>query len=666
MNKIAVYAICKNEINFIERCLKPILNADYIVITDTGSTDGTYEKLIELQKEIPQLSVFQHEVYPWRFDVARNIAMQYIPEDANILVSIDMDDVFPANWREIIEEDFDKGYNKIYGIYQYYFDNGKKGGNCLLDRVSKRNAHWEHPLHESLVCDGEPVNAIRDERFLVEHRQDNSKHRDYFEVIKNNLDMNDPYTLLCYGYELFNKQKPEEGLRYFDLIYGMNTEYTTRRWLVMCARWLREQGRKAEALEWYNRALGVNRPDSSYEDDILYNGSLEEEISAYQEENKDRYYKIAVYAICGNEAHNVDEWMNSMWEADYICVLDTGSTDGSYEKLLKYQQDYPSKVIISQKIYNPWRFDTPRNDSMELVPADADICICTDLDERLTATWADKVRKLWTPKCERGYYLYAWSHLGNGEPARVFWYDKIHANKGEWKWQYPVHEALMHPIYGDSHLAPDQVCRLPDDFIMLHHYPTFKAGRKNYLPLLEQRAKEYPNDFYGLIYLAHEYKYQSKYEECITFIYKNILPVILKEGDNMDCLPDLYMFLGDCYLELHKEQEAETNYKAGIVADPLYRDNYIKLSRLYYIQHKYEQALDVMNDCFKTSRRLYTWLETDAAWSSEPWDLLCLIYWELHAVHMSYLCAKMAFMENPTDERLKNNLDELTKAIQHH
>lgn len=429
---------------------------------------------------------------------------------------------------------------------------------------------------------------------------------------------------------------------------------------------MREQGRKAEALEWYNRALGVNRPDSSYEDDILYNGSLEEEISAYQEENKDRYYKIAVYAICGNEAHNVDEWMNSMWEADYICVLDTGSTDGSYEKLLKYQQDYPSKVIISQKIYNPWRFDTPRNDSMELVPADADICICTDLDERLTATWADKVRKLWTPKCERGYYLYAWSHLGNGEPARVFWYDKIHANKGEWKWQYPVHEALMHPIYGDSHLAPDQVCRLPDDFIMLHHYPTFKAGRKNYLPLLEQRAKEYPNDFYGLIYLAHEYKYQSKYEECITFIYKNILPVILKEGDNMDCLPDLYMFLGDCYLELHKEQEAETNYKAGIVADPLYRDNYIKLSRLYYIQHKYEQALDVMNDCFKTSRRLYTWLETDAAWSSEPWDLLCLIYWELHAVHMSYLCAKMAFMENPTDERLKNNLDELTKAIQHH
>ena len=77
-------------------------------------------------------------------------------------------------------------------------------------------------------------------------------------------------------------------------------------------------------------------------------------------------------------------------------------------------------MIISQKTYNPWRFDTPRNDSLKLVPTDADLCICTDLDERLTKTWGDKVRAVWYPGCERGYYLYAWSHLENGDPARVF------------------------------------------------------------------------------------------------------------------------------------------------------------------------------------------------------------------------------------------------------
>ena len=75
-----------------------------------------------------------------------------------------------------------------------------------------------------------------------------------------------------------------------------------------------------------------------------------------------------------------------MSEADYVCVLDTGSTDGTYEELLKYKEQNPQKFIISQAIISPWRFDTARNESMKLIPADADACICTDLDERLTAT----------------------------------------------------------------------------------------------------------------------------------------------------------------------------------------------------------------------------------------------------------------------------------------
>ena len=42
--------------------------------------------------------------------------------------------------------------------------------------------------------------------------------------------------------------------------------------------------------------------------------------------------KICVYAIAKNEIKFIDRWYNSVKEADYICVLDTGSSDGSYEK----------------------------------------------------------------------------------------------------------------------------------------------------------------------------------------------------------------------------------------------------------------------------------------------------------------------------------------------
>ena len=36
-------------------------------------------------------------------------------------------------------------------------------------------------------------------------------------------------------------------------------------------------------------------------------------------------YKICVYAICKNEGKFIERWYNSIKDADYICVLDTGS-----------------------------------------------------------------------------------------------------------------------------------------------------------------------------------------------------------------------------------------------------------------------------------------------------------------------------------------------------
>ena len=85
--------------------------------------------------------------------------------------------------------------------------------------------------------------------------------------------------------------------------------------------------------------------------------------------------KISVYAISKNESKFVDRWMDSMSEANEIVVLDTGSEDDTVEKLIR------RGAIVKSEIINPWRFDVARNRSMELVSADADICVCTDLDD---------------------------------------------------------------------------------------------------------------------------------------------------------------------------------------------------------------------------------------------------------------------------------------------
>ena len=79
--------------------------------------------------------------------------------------------------------------------------------------------------------------------------------------------------------------------------------------------------------------------------------------------------------------------MDSMSEADDICVLDTGSTDDTVEKLRA------RGAHVEQKVISPWRFDVARSESLKLIPKDADICCCIDLDEQFRSGWREKLER---------------------------------------------------------------------------------------------------------------------------------------------------------------------------------------------------------------------------------------------------------------------------------
>ena len=105
--------------------------------------------------------------------------------------------------------------------------------------------------------------------------------------------------------------------------------------------------------------------------------------------------KIVVYAIAKNESSFVDRWMDSMSEADQVVVLDTGSDDGTAERL----RARGARVAVEQII--PWRFDRARNRSLELVPEDADVCVCTDLDEVFRPGW--RAARCWARSRSAGW-----------------------------------------------------------------------------------------------------------------------------------------------------------------------------------------------------------------------------------------------------------------------
>ena len=144
--------------------------------------------------------------------------------------------------------------------------------------------------------------------------------------------------------------------------------------------------------------------------------------------SQSKKYKICVYAISRNEEKFVDRWYESIKDADYICVLDTGSTDNTIEKLKSHGINVQSKIIT------PWRFDTARNESLKLIPNDTDICICLDLDEVLAPNWKKTLLSNWTDDTTRIKYTYNWSLDENDNPIISFYTNKIHKNKF-YKWR---------------------------------------------------------------------------------------------------------------------------------------------------------------------------------------------------------------------------------------
>src|SRR5690348_5426988 len=84
--------------------------------------------------------------------------------------------------------------------------------------------------------------------------------------------------------------------------------------------------------------------------------------------------KVAVYTIALNEAAHAERWAASAVEADYRIVADTGSTDGTVERLTR------AGVTVHSIRVRPWRFDVARNAAMALLPADVDVCLSMDMD----------------------------------------------------------------------------------------------------------------------------------------------------------------------------------------------------------------------------------------------------------------------------------------------
>ena len=175
--KIAVYAISKNEAHFVERFCASAKDADYILIADTGSTDGTAD-VATLNGAV----VHDICISPWRFDVARNVALALLPPDIDVCISLDLDEILQPGWREEIERVWTEGTTRL----RYMFDWGC-GISFYYEKIHARKGYlWHHPCHEYPVPDGRITEVWAQTDFLIAvHKPDPTKSRgQYMDLLE--------------------------------------------------------------------------------------------------------------------------------------------------------------------------------------------------------------------------------------------------------------------------------------------------------------------------------------------------------------------------------------------------------------------------------------------------------------------------------------------------
>lgn len=159
---------------FVDSCA----GADLISIYDTGSTDGT----IELLKKNNAFAGGSVCTQPLDFGAARNLALDCLPDDVDVVVSIDMDERLQPGWREALEKTWDGSSDSIsYWYIAEWADEEKTIPSSTAWRskiFNPKTMRWFRRIHEiPLMKNGSDPSSKFCREIEVRHYQ--TGQRDY-------------------------------------------------------------------------------------------------------------------------------------------------------------------------------------------------------------------------------------------------------------------------------------------------------------------------------------------------------------------------------------------------------------------------------------------------------------------------------------------------------
>ena len=255
--KICVYAICKNEEKFIERWYESVKEADGIYVLDTGSTDNSVNLLKSLG-----VVVRQEIISPWRFDIARNKSLEMIPDDFDICICLDLDEVLEKGWSKTIKSLWKDGLTRLRYVYNWSLDkNNQPIISFYGEKIHKRKGFtWVNPVHEILKYKGEEKYLYTD-KVIVNHYPDSKKSRSSYLPLLELAVKEDPRNdrnMHYLGREYMYYGKYEEAISTLERHLSLESatwkdeRCASMRFIARCYMKL---NRPREAIMWSNLAI---------------------------------------------------------------------------------------------------------------------------------------------------------------------------------------------------------------------------------------------------------------------------------------------------------------------------------------------------------------------------------------------------------------------------
>jgi len=255
----------------------------------------------------------------------------------------------------------------------------------------------------------------------------------------------------------------------------------------------------------------------------------------YMDNNRN---KVCVYTICKNEEKNIDKWFTSVKDADLICLVDTGSTDSTVDKIKEYQNMFGStKVIYMSYIQDEFSFSMARNRCLEM----AQNCIINqsrdlykqphdyynwayvslDLDEFIEPGGINKIREIWSDDYDVMEMSVECIASDGSIESTSFVHHKVHSK--EFYWTRDIHEII-------TKTGSEKYWRiLPSDIGYKHIQD--KEKPRNYYEILKNSFKRGDRTSKTLVYLAWEAYEHSDWEEMYRYAKLGLLAVTDNSSD---------------------------------------------------------------------------------------------------------------------------------------